>query len=139
MSLSLSMSSPFNGILYIGPDYRNHRGGIGAVLSIYSKNIEPFNFIPTNTYKNKWYEIVVFCGALFRLIFLLLMNREITIIHVHGAKDGSVFRKFFICFIAKKIFFKKVIFHSHAGAFDEYYKKGIRIYRYMCRFLVNNA
>ena len=139
MSLSLSMSSPFNSILYIGPHYKNHRGGIGAVLSIYSKNIEPFNFIPTNTYKNKWYEIIVFCGSLFRLIFLLLKNREITIIHIHGAKDGSIFRKFFICFIAKKIFFKKIIFHSHAGAFDEYYKKGNRIYRYMCRFLVNNS
>ena len=139
MSLSLSMSSPYNNILYVGPDYKNHRGGIGAVLSIYSKNIEPFNFIPTNTYKNKWYEIFFFAGSLFKLIFLLLKNREITIVHIHGAKDGSVFRKSFICFIAKKIFFKKIVFHSHAGAFDEFYKKGNRVYKYMCRFLVNNS
>ena len=139
MSLSLSMSSPYNSILYVGPDYKNHRGGIGAVLSIYSRNIEPFNFISTNTYKNKWYEILVFCGSLFKLFFLLLRNREISIVHIHGAKDGSIVRKYCICFIAKKLFFKKIIFHSHAGAFDEYYKKGNRLYKYMCRFLVNNA
>ena len=60
MSLSLYMSSPYNNILYIGPDHKNHRGGIGAVLSIYSKNIEPFNFIPTNSYKNKFYETFLF-------------------------------------------------------------------------------
>jgi glycosyltransferase involved in cell wall biosynthesis len=133
------MSSPYHNILFIGPDYRNHRGGIGAVLSIYSKTIEPFNFIATNTYKNKWYEALYFIGSLFKLIFLLIRNRDISIIHIHGAKDGSIVRKYCICFIGKKLFLKKVIFHSHAGAFDEYYAKGNRLYRHMCRFLVNNS
>ncbi len=133
------MSSPYNSILYIGPDYKNHRGGIGAVLSIYAKNIEPFNFIATNTYKNKWYEMFYFTGALFKLFFVLLKNRDITIVHIHAAKDGSIVRKYCICFIAKKLFFKKIVFHSHAGAFDEYYKKGNGLYKYMCRFLVNNS
>jgi glycosyltransferase involved in cell wall biosynthesis len=133
------MSSPYNNILYVGPDYKNHRGGIGAVLSIYSKNIEPFNFIATNTYKNKFYEMFVFFGALFKLFFLLLTDRQIRIVHIHGAKDGSILRKFMVCFIAKKIFFKKIIFHSHAGAFDEFYLKGNRLYKFMCRFLINNA
>jgi glycosyltransferase involved in cell wall biosynthesis len=139
MSLSLSMSSPYNNILYVGPDYKNHRGGIGAVLSIYSRTIDPFNFIATNTYKNKWYEAIYFAGALIRLFAALLKNRDISLVHIHGAKDGSIVRKFGICFIAKKLFFKKIVFHSHAGAFDEYYKKGNRMYKYMCRFLVNNS
>ena len=139
MSLSLSMSSPYNNILYVGPDYKNHRGGIGAVLSIYSRAIEPFNFIATNSYKNKWYEILFFAGSVFKLIFILLKNRHISIVHIHGAKDGSIVRKYCICFIAKKLFLKKIVFHSHAGAFDEYYKKGNRLYKYMCRFLVNNS
>src|SRR5690349_13817589 len=104
MSLSLSMSSPYNNILFIGPDYKNHRGGIGAVLSIYSKTIEPFHFIATNTYKNKWYEAVYFLGSLFKLVFFLIKNRDISLIHIHGAKDGSIVRKFCICFIGKKLF-----------------------------------
>jgi len=34
-------------ILTIGPDYRNHRGGIGAVIEIYSKYFEKFKFLPS--------------------------------------------------------------------------------------------
>jgi len=139
MSLSLYMTSPYNSVLYIGPDHKNHRGGIGAVLSIYSKNIEPFHFIATNTYKNKIYEMLYFAGSLVRLFGLLLKNRQIRIVHIHGAKDGSILRKFFMCFVAKKLFFKKVVFHIHAGAFDECYEKGNALYKYMCRFLVNNS
>jgi glycosyltransferase involved in cell wall biosynthesis len=139
MSLSMVMPSPYSSVLFIGPDHKNHRGGIGAVLSIYSKNIEPFNFIPTLSYKNKVYELFFFSAALFRLFFELLSNRRIKIVHLHGAKDGSIFRKSIMCFIAKKMFGKKIVFHSHAGAFNEYYRKRGRLYRSMCRFLVNNA
>jgi glycosyltransferase involved in cell wall biosynthesis len=133
------MSSPYNNVLYIGPDHKNHRGGIGAVLSIYSKNIEPFNFIPTLSYKNKFYELFFFSGSLIKLMFLLVIKREINIVHIHGAKDGSIWRKFFMCFIARKIFARKIIFHIHAGAFDECYERGGKMYKYMCRFLVNNS
>jgi glycosyltransferase involved in cell wall biosynthesis len=133
------MSSPYNNVLYIGPDHKNHRGGIGAVLSIYSKNIEPFNFIPTLSYRSKFYELFFFSSSLIKLIFLLITKREINIVHIHGAKDGSIWRKFCMCFVAKKIFSKKIIFHIHAGAFDECYERGGKLYKYMCRFLVNNS
>ena len=39
--LSIEIS---NKILTIGPDYKNHRGGIGAVIEIYSQNFEKFQF-----------------------------------------------------------------------------------------------
>lgn len=133
------LTSPYKNILYVGPDHKNHRGGIGAVLSIYSKNIAPFNFIPTLSYKNKFHEFVFFSGSIFKLIFLLIKNRKIKIVHIHGAKEGSILRKYFICFIAKKIFSKKMIFHIHAGGFDEYYLRGSKFYKYMCRFVVNNT
>ncbi|MBC7949821.1 MAG: glycosyltransferase family 4 protein [Chitinophagaceae bacterium] len=133
------MSSSFNNILYIGPDHKNHRGGIGAVLSIYSKSIAPFNFIPTLSYKNKFYELFFFAGSLLKVVIALLTNWKIKIVHIHGAKEGSIMRKFVIGFIARKIFGKKIIFHIHAGGFDEYFDRGGKFYRYMCRFLVNNS
>jgi len=133
------MLSPYQHILYVGPDHRNHRGGIGAVLSIYSRNIQPFNFIPTLAYRNKFYELFFFTRSLLSLVFRLTWNRKIKVIHIHGAKDGSILRKYFICLIGKKVFRKKIIFHIHAGGFDEYYKQGTKIYRYLCRFLVNNS
>jgi glycosyltransferase involved in cell wall biosynthesis len=133
------MLSPYQHILYVGPDHKNHRGGIGAVLSIYSKNIHPFNFIPTLAYRNKFYELFFFAKSLLTLVAKLIWNRQIKVIHIHGAKDGSILRKYFICFIGKKIFRKKIIFHIHAGGFDDYYRQGTSMYKYMCRFLVNNS
>lgn len=133
------MPSPFERILFVGPHYKNHRGGIGGVLEVYAKHIKPFNFIPTLTYKGQFYELFFFAGAIVRLFWTLLTNRRIRLVHIHGAKDGSIVRKSLVCFVAKKIFFKKTVFHIHAGAFDERYNQGSRIYRVLCRFLVNNS
>ncbi|HLG41571.1 MAG TPA: glycosyltransferase family 4 protein [Chitinophagaceae bacterium] len=133
------LSSPYKNVLYIGPGHKDHRGGIGAVLDIYSKNIAPFNFISTLAYKNKFYELFFFFGSVFKLFLRLLTNRKIKIVHIHGAKDGSIFRKSLMCFIARKLFSKKIVFHSHAGAFDEYYRKRGSLYKYACRFLINNS
>lgn len=139
MSLSLYMSSPYSNILFVGPDYKNHRGGIGAVLSIYAKSITPFRFIPTKCYKGALNEMLFFAGAVFKLFFTLLRNREISIVHIHGAKEGSIWRKYVMMFIARKIYGKKIVFHIHAGGFNEYYERGGRIYKYMCRFVINNS
>jgi glycosyltransferase involved in cell wall biosynthesis len=133
------MSSPYNNVLYIGPAHKNYRGGIGSVLSVYAKHIEPFRFVPTNSYGGPFKEAIFFTQAVFKLFFTLLRHREITIVHIHGAKDGSIVRKYFMVFIAKKIFSRKVIFHIHAGGFDEYYKNGKSIYKYLCRFIINNC
>jgi len=133
------MKSPFEHILFVGPHYKNHRGGIGAVLEIYAKNISPFNYIPTLSYKNKFYELFFFSYSILRLIFVLITNRKIKLLHIHGAKDGSILRKAIVAFIGKRIFSKKIIFHIHAGAFDEKYINGNFIYRFLCRSLVNKT
>jgi glycosyltransferase involved in cell wall biosynthesis len=133
------LSSPYKNVLYVGPGHKDHRGGIGAVLDIYSKNISPFNFVSTLSYRNKFYELFFFSGSVLRLSFLLLTNRKIRIVHIHGAKDGSIVRKSIMCFIARKLFSKKIVFHSHAGAFDEFYRKRGKLYKAMCRFIINNS
>ncbi|MDF2380601.1 glycosyltransferase family 4 protein [Nostoc ellipsosporum NOK] len=133
------MPGTFEHILFVGPDYKHHRGGIGAVLAIYAKHIRPFKFIPTLSYRHKLIEAFFFTGALLRLTGTLLTDRNIRIVHVHGAKDGSIFRKAFVVFISKKIFRKKLVFHIHAGAFDERYNGGNKIYRGLCRFVVNQS
>jgi len=133
------VADTFEHILFVGPDHRNHRGGIGAVLAVYAKHIRPFKFIPTLSYRHKFIEAFFFMGALFRLTTTLLSDRKIRIVHVHGAKDGSIFRKAFVVFISKKLFGKKLVFHIHAGAFDERYIGGSTVYRTLCRFVVNQS
>jgi glycosyltransferase involved in cell wall biosynthesis len=133
------MKSPFEQILFIGPHYINHRGGIGAVLEIYSRHIAPFNFIATFSYRKKYFELFFYIGALLKVSYKLLTNRKIKVVHIHGAKDGSVVRKVMVCFIAKKIFFRKVVYHIHSGAYEDRYNRRNGLYRALVRFIIRNS
>lgn len=123
-------------VLLIGPDYIGHRGGIGALLDIYKDHYEVFNFIPS--FKNlpsKSQKLVFFIKQLVRIIAFLRKNKEIQVLHIHSAKDGSLYRKLIIAFLAKKFFRKKVINHIHTGHFKHFYdesnwisKKSIRYF-----------
>ncbi len=111
-----------NGVLYIGPDHKNHRGGIGAVLDVYSKHISPFKFIPTYVTKSFFKQSITYITAVFKLIWLCLTDRQIKILHIHHASRGSFLRKSLLVLIGK-IFGKKVILHIHGGGFHNYYKR----------------
>lgn len=111
-----------NNVLYIGPDHRNHRGGIGAVLDVYSKNIQPFKFVPTYVTKSFLRQITTYVSAIFSLIWWCITDREIKILHIHHASRGSFVRKSLMVLIGK-LFGKKVILHIHGGGFHQYYKR----------------
>jgi glycosyltransferase involved in cell wall biosynthesis len=110
-------------ILSVGPDYHNHRGGVGAVIAVYSQYYEIFNFIATYKVGSVFYKTMVFFLSTFKLVYVLLFNRKIKIIHIHGASYGSFYRKFIVFFIGKYIFGKKVIYHIHGGGFPVFYGK----------------
>jgi glycosyltransferase involved in cell wall biosynthesis len=109
-------------ILTIGPDYHNHRGGIGAVIEIYSKYFENFNFIPTYKVGSKLFKAYVFISGVCKLCFMLITNHKIKIVHIHGASNSSFYRKFTCYIISKFIFKKKVIYHIHGGGFADFYE-----------------
>lgn len=122
--------------MLIGPDYKGHRGGIGALLDIYKDHYEVFNFIPSfkNLASNSQ-KLFFFLKQLIRIIAFLSKNKEIQVLHIHSAKNGSLYRKLIIAFVAKKIFKKKVVNHIHTGHFKHFYdesnwiaKKSIRYY-----------
>lgn len=125
---------------YIGAEFSKHilflgvskhtKGGMTAVLVSYGKYIDGMRFIPTWRLGNKliksWYAL----QALVRTSLLLLFDKRIKIVHIHGAANASFDRcKLFINL--SKQFGKKVILHEHAADFVEYYsasdnKDGIR-------------
>ena len=123
-------------ILLVGPDYSNHRGGIGALIDVHRKQYEVFNFIPSfKSYKTKSRKAFFFFNQLFKIIFFLRDNRQIQIVHIHSAKNGSVYRKLIIAFISKYFFNKKIVNHIHTGHFKHFYddsgwigKKVVRFY-----------
>lgn len=125
-------------VLIIGPDYRDHRGGIGAVLSVYSKHFEVFNFICTHKSVSIVHRIFIFFISLFRLLLRLLIDRQIRIVHIHGASYGSFYRKF-IVFIICKIFKKKIIYHIHGAEFDLFIRRSGIISCKMIRYMIEGC
>ena len=110
-------------VLIIGPDFKNHRGGIGAVINEHKNLLKNSKFYCSYKVLSSWKSILY---SLFKIIlfpFYLLFNSNIKIIHLHGASRGSFYRKYYYFFISKKIFNKKVIYHIHGGEFHLFIKE----------------
>ena len=136
MSINKQLSKK---ILTIGPDYRNHRGGIGAVIDIYNKYFYKLNFVPTYRVGSALYKSYVFLVGLLKISYTLLRNRKIMIVHIHGASEGSFYRKF-ICFvISKYVYRKKIIYHVHGAEYHLYFAKSKAIRKLAIRKFINNV
>jgi len=126
-------------ILTIGPDYKNHRGGVGAVIEVYSRYYEVFNFIASHRPGSAFFRVSLFLKALGKLILTLISDRKIKIIHIHGASFGSFYRKFILFLICKYIFRKKIIYHIHGGGFNLFYEKSDYFSKKLIRMLFSKA
>jgi glycosyltransferase involved in cell wall biosynthesis len=104
-------------VLFVGPD--NSKGGIGAVLNIYGKNLPDFQLLTTSSSDPAKNRIIYFLKSLFKLIAKLINYSSINIVHIHSASNGSFLRKSIVLLIAKT-FSRKVVLHIHGGSFKEY-------------------
>lgn len=125
-------------ILLIGPDYQEHRGGIGAVIAVYKDQFEVFNFIPTfRPYGSNWRKTLYFIRQFIKIGIYLARNPEIRIVHIHSSKRGSLYRKLLVACLAKMIFRKKTINHIHTGNLKRFYENsnawGKKIIAYFLR------
>lgn len=106
-------------VLFLGVSMKT-KGGMTAVLVSYKKYIENMQFIPTWKLGNKlvkgWYAL----QALTRCFFAYSFNKNIEIVHIHGAANASFYRCRMFIRQAKK-YGKKVILHEHAADFREFY------------------
>lgn len=126
----------------MGPNYKNYRGGIGAVLSVYSEYFSPFNFVatyPEAKLKYKLGSLPIYIFACCNLFFTLLLQRNIRLVHIHSAAKGSFYRKYGVFLIAKYLFHKKVIFHSHGSELKDFYQRRTGLSRCMFRHFIEMA
>lgn len=129
------MNNKFKQVLFIGPQYQGQRGGMASVLSVYSKSMTDFKFIPTYHNKNLFYNCIYFLKALFKVIKTLITDREIKVVHLHSASRGSFFRKSIIILIAK-VFQKKTVLHIHGGEFKIFYNNS-GLLKFLIRGVLN--
>ena len=133
-------SSVFNNILTIGPNHYNHKGGIGAVISLYHKNIRNFNFIPSyDGNRSHIGNLILFFKSIILLIWKLVAERNVKIVHIHGSSKGSFYRKYIIFLITKSVFGKRIIYHLHGSEFHLFYQNSDMLTRYLVKRLVAGA
>ena len=107
-------------VLFLGVSMKT-KGGMTAVLVSYNQYIENMRFIPTwklgNKFVKAWYAI----QALARVWWLCNFDRNIQIVHIHGAANASFYRCRMFIKLAKHCG-KKVILHEHAADFVDFYQ-----------------
>lgn len=96
------------------------KGGMTAVLVSYKKFIEDMQFIPTWKLGNKLVKLWYAIQAIVRTWFVCTFNKNIKIVHIHGAANASFYRCKIFINLAKRLG-KKVILHEHAADFVEFY------------------
>lgn len=124
-------------ILFLGPPYKNPKGGIASVLYSYSRLFESLNFISTTNMGNFIENLSCFFLAIFKFLYYLL-NRNIHIIHIQGASRISFWRaSVFICIAIW--FNKKIIYHIHGGGFKSFslkHKKSVCYVLSKCNVII---
>ncbi len=127
-------------ILIVGPDFKNHRGGIGAVIETYSTFFEDFKFFPTHrSFKNNFTKITYFFKQLIKLPGYLRKDTNIQIVHIHGSHGASLYRKFVVFFLSKFLLKKKVIYHVHSDSFHIIFQNSGVIRKWVIRTLINKS
>lgn len=122
----------------IGPDYKKHRGGIGAVLETYNSFFETFKFISTYKLSSaNSSKVFYFFKQIIVLFGHLIKDKDIKLVHIHGSHGASFYRKFIIIIVAKYIFKKKLIYHSHSSDIHIIYQSSGLLQKSIIRALIN--
>ena len=110
-------------VLLTGPHHIHNRGGIGGVIAIYARYFRPFKYVPSyRPFTNKLLYIPYFAWEVLRFMATLWRDKTIQIVHIHGAAEGSFYRKYMLFLIAKRLFKRKVIYHIHSGSFLDFFE-----------------
>jgi glycosyltransferase involved in cell wall biosynthesis len=109
-------------VLTIGSPYPWGRGGIAQVLTTYQTSVySDFIYIVKEGGRNKFHSLWVLIRSKIIMIFKLIFDSRIKIVHIHTASSRSFQHSAKYVKIAK-FFGKKVVLHVHGGGFKDYYK-----------------
>lgn len=106
-------------VLFLGVSMKT-KGGMTSVLVSYNTYIERMQFIPTWKLGNKLVKSWYAGQAIARTWLKCVFDKDIEIVHIHGAANASFSRCRIFIDLAKK-HGKKVILHEHAADFVEFY------------------
>lgn len=116
----------------------NHPGGISAVIQYWSKYIDGLQYYPTFKEGSNISKLFVFFKSVLALKWRLLKDKNIKILHAHTAAGTDFKRTAIMVNIAKQSGLK-VILHSHASSFKDYYRDSDEKIKKWIRTVLNKA
>ena len=126
-------------VLYIAPGNQNSKGGIGLCVNNYSKYMSNFKVLVTHRFGSKLLNSIWFPICILELLFILIKDRDIKILHIHGASRGSFYRKYILYIVARVFTGKKIIYHIHGGGFRDFYLRSSKFVQRRIRYVINTA
>ena len=126
-------------VLFVAPNIR-WKGGISSVVTEYKQAIATFQYQPSTTSEDIRITFISFPFLLFHFCFqLLFTKRHIKIVHIHGASQGSFYRKYIFFILAKYVFRKKVVYHIHGAMYHLFYKNASPFVQKRIQHFVNTT
>lgn len=126
MSKYIIKSSVSRHVLMAGNYYKHHHpGGISAVVDYWSRYIEGLQYYPTYKLGYVIVRAYWFVSSYIRMELRMLMDKDVRIVHLHTAADGSFWRKVQLMKLAKRMG-RKVVLHVHASRFKDFYEESSR-------------
>ncbi|PXX97924.1 hypothetical protein DF185_16430 [Marinifilum breve] len=126
-------------VLYIAPGNQNSKGGIGLCVNNYSKHMSNFKVLVTHRFQSKLMNTLWFPFCIVELLWILIKDRDIKILHIHGASKGSFYRKYILYVFARAFSNKKIIYHIHGGGFRDFYLGSSKFIQRRIRYVINSA
>lgn len=126
-------------VIMTGVYYKNnHPGGISAVIQYWSRYFEGLQYYPEYKEGSRLVQLYWFITTYMRLFFRFAFDRRIKILHCHTAAGYDFMRTSSFVRLAK-LFGKKVIIHSHASRFKDYYIQSGDVRKKKIRKTLNSA
>lgn len=98
-------------------------GGISQVLYSYRHHVfQVFKNIVNYKKGNYIYKFILTLCSFVQTFFVLLIDRDIKIVHIHTASDNGFKRNILFVNLAS-LLGKKVVLHIHSGRFNDYYER----------------
>lgn len=131
---SLSGRVVMTGVAY----ENNHPGGISAVVQYWSRYIDGLQYYPTFKEGSNITKIAVYLKSLLTLRYKLATDKNVIILHAHTAAGTDFKRTAVIVNLAKKKGLK-VVLHSHASSFKDFYREADANKKGWIRVVLNKA
>lgn len=100
----------------------NHPGGISAVVRYWSERFEGLQYYPVFKSGGKTTKAWWFLTSYARMALRMAVDRNVKIMHLHTAADGSFWRNSDLVRLGR-FFGRKVILHIHASRFKDFFSE----------------